>query len=131
MSAKIKYQSVINLAQVLGFKNLEAIEKDGVLYLSGMAASEADKQVVWDAYNKIDPDMRGADMILNIDVDPLAVPPVAKEEIYEVVAGDSLSKIAKKYDGLKWQDIYEANKDIIKNPDLIQIGWKLKIPKKM
>lgn len=127
MSAKIKYQSVINLAQVLGFKNLEAIEKDGVLYLSGMAASEADKQVVWDAYNKIDPDMRGADMILKIDVDPLAAP---KEEIYEVVAGDSLSKIAKKYEGLKWQDIYEVNKDIIKNPDLIQIGWKLKIPKK-
>lgn len=131
MSAKIKYQSVINLAQVLGFKNMESIEKDGVLYLSGMAASETDKQLVWDAYNKIDPDMRGADMILNITVDPMAVPPVPKEEIYEVVAGDSLSKIAKKYDGLKWQDIYEVNKDIIKNPDLIQIGWKLKIPKKM
>ncbi len=127
MSPKVKYQSVINLAQVLGFKNMEAIEKDGVLYLSGMAASEADKQLVWDAYNKIDPDMRGADMILNINVDPLAVP---QEEIYEVVAGDSLSKIAKKYPGLKWQDIYEANKDRIKNPDLIQIGWKLKIPRK-
>lgn len=127
MSATIKYQSVINLAQILGFKDLKAIEKNGILYLSGMAASQADKQMIWEAYNKIDPDMRGADMILNIDVDPNAIP---QQEIYEVVAGDSLSKIAKKYPGVSWNDIYEANKDKIKNPDLIHIGWKLKIPKK-
>jgi nucleoid-associated protein YgaU len=51
-------------------------------------------------------------------------------EIYEVVSGDSLSKIAKrKYgDAGLWKRIYEANTDLIKNPDVIQIGWKLKIP---
>jgi len=53
-------------------------------------------------------------------------------EIYEVVAGDSLSKIAKrKYgNGNLWRQIYDANRDVIKNPDVIQIGWKLKIPAK-
>ena len=53
-------------------------------------------------------------------------------EIYEVVAGDSLSKIAKKKygNGNLWRQIYEANKDVIKTPDVIQIGWKLKIPAK-
>ena len=53
-------------------------------------------------------------------------------ETYEVVAGDSLSKIAKKKYGHAndWKRIYEANKDLIKNPDVIQIGWKLKIPAK-
>jgi nucleoid-associated protein YgaU len=53
-------------------------------------------------------------------------------EIYEVVSGDSLSKIAKhKYGnaGL-WHRNYEANRDFIKNPDGIQVGWKLKIPAK-
>ena len=29
----------------------------------------------------------------------------------------------------KWPKIYEANKDLIKNPDLIQPGWELKVPK--
>jgi nucleoid-associated protein YgaU len=49
---------------------------------------------------------------------------------YTVVAGDSLSKIAKKLygDANKWKTIYEANKDIIKNPDLIHPGQKLNIP---
>jgi nucleoid-associated protein YgaU len=53
-------------------------------------------------------------------------------EIYEVVSGDSLSKIAKKKygNGNLWRRIYEANRDVIKNPDVIQIGWKLKIPAK-
>ncbi len=43
---------------------------------------------------------------------------------------DCLWKIAKKYykDGHKWKLIYNANKDKIKKPTLIQPGWKLKIP---
>jgi nucleoid-associated protein YgaU len=53
-------------------------------------------------------------------------------KIYEVVAGDSLSKIAKREYGnaSEWKRIFEANKDIIKNPDLIYPGQKLKIPPK-
>jgi nucleoid-associated protein YgaU len=49
---------------------------------------------------------------------------------YVVVKGDSLSKIAKhEYgDANKWRTIYEANKDLIKDPDLIYPGQQLKIP---
>ena len=49
---------------------------------------------------------------------------------YTVVAGDSLSKIAKRVynDGRRWKEIFEANKDQIKNPDLIYPGQVLKIP---
>ena len=56
--------------------------------------------------------------------------PTATVQTYTVVGGDSLSKIAKKFYGNanKWRDIFEANKDRISNPDLIQIGQVLKIP---
>ena len=52
------------------------------------------------------------------------------EKTYTVVAGDTLSKIAKREygDASKWHRIYEANKDTIKNPDLIYPGQTFKIP---
>jgi nucleoid-associated protein YgaU len=63
------------------------------------------------------------------DLGPKAAP-TAQEQIYTVVAGDSLSKIAKRYygDANKWPRIHEANRDQIKNPDLIHPGQRLKIP---
>jgi nucleoid-associated protein YgaU len=50
--------------------------------------------------------------------------------IYEVVSGDSLSKIAKREygDANKWKKIFEANSDLIKDPNKIFPGQKLKIP---
>ena len=54
----------------------------------------------------------------------------AQYQMYTVKGGDSLSKIARHLygDGDKWKSIWEANKDSVKNPDLIQPGWSLKIP---
>ena len=48
-----------------------------------------------------------------------------------VKPGDTLSGIAKAVYGDRkhWKEIYEANKDKIKNPDLIQAGWELRLPK--
>jgi nucleoid-associated protein YgaU len=49
---------------------------------------------------------------------------------YVVVSGDSLSKIAKREygDAQKWTKIYEANRNLIKDPDLIYPGQELRIP---
>jgi nucleoid-associated protein YgaU len=49
---------------------------------------------------------------------------------YTVVAGDSLSKIAKREygDASKWHRIFEANRDKIQNPDLIHPGQVLNLP---
>jgi nucleoid-associated protein YgaU len=61
-----------------------------------------------------------------------AAPAAPPEQTYTVVAGDSLSKISKKLygDANQWKRIFEANRDQIKNPDLIHPGQKLKIPAK-
>ena len=60
---------------------------------------------------------------------PAPVPP-SISRTYSVVAGDSLSKIAKREygDGNKWPMIFEANRDKVKNPDLIHPGQVLNIP---
>jgi len=63
--------------------------------------------------------------------------PVAEEEepeatyiLYTVVKGDCLWRIARKYlgDGRRYVEIYELNKDIIRDPDLIYISQILRIP---
>ena len=66
------------------------------------------------------------------DLPPLAPPAgtTGQSQTYVVVAGDSLSKIAKHFygDANKWPRIHEANREQIKNPDLIHPGQKLTIP---
>jgi len=49
---------------------------------------------------------------------------------HEVVAGDNLSKIAVKYygDASLYTKIFEANKDVLKDPNKIRVGQKLRIP---
>lgn len=51
-------------------------------------------------------------------------------QYHEVVKGDTLSKIAARYygDASLYMKIFEANRDIVKNPDLIKVGQKLRIP---
>jgi len=52
------------------------------------------------------------------------------EQSHEVVAGDTLSKISKQYygDASLYMKIFEANRNILKDPDLIKVGQKLRIP---
>jgi len=60
--------------------------------------------------------------------EPRNITPTGKT--YTVVPGDSLSKIAKREygDASKWRQIFQANKDVIENPDLIEPGQNLIIP---
>jgi nucleoid-associated protein YgaU len=57
-------------------------------------------------------------------------PSVETGRSYTVKKGDSLSKIAKREygDAQQWHRIYEANRDTIKDPDLIYPGQVLRLP---
>ena len=54
----------------------------------------------------------------------------AKVRTYVVQSGDSLSKIAQQFygDAKRWPEIFEANKDKIKDPNVIHPGQELRIP---
>lgn len=122
MSVQEKYQSLLEMANQNG-TTYSLSEGDGVLHIDGTAPSEEAKQQLWDEYNRIDPDYRSGDLMLNITVEGAAV----TGSTYTVVAGDNLTKIGEKY-GLTWQQVYDANRDIISDPDMIHPGQELKIP---
>jgi nucleoid-associated protein YgaU len=124
MSLQEKYQTLLELANQNG-TSFELSEGDGVLHVTGTAPSEEAKQQLWDEYNRIDPDYRAGDLMLNISVAGAAAG--GGGHTYTVVSGDNLTKIGQKY-GMSWQQIFEANKDIISDPDKIFPGQELKIP---
>jgi NitT/TauT family transport system substrate-binding protein len=66
---------------------------------------------------------------------PTATPVTAKStgagaQEYTVKAGDTLSKLSERFynSPYKWEKIYEANRESVKNPHYIYIGQKLMIP---
>lgn len=61
-----KYAGVISAAQSAGVSNLQVIEQDGILYVSGNAASTSAKDAVWNALGAIDSNYSASD--INVDV---------------------------------------------------------------
>jgi nucleoid-associated protein YgaU len=107
-----------------GIKDLGVTYKDGVVELTGTADSaEAMEKAVLMAGN-----VKG---VSEVKADGIAAPPQpAKVEYYIIQKGDTLSAIAKRYYGKAndYPRIFEANREVIKNPDLIYPGQKIRIP---
>ena len=61
----------------------------------------------------------------------LVAPAAEESQFHDVVSGDTLSGIAKKYYGNAndYMKIFEANKPMLSHPDKIYVGQKLRIPK--
>ena len=127
MALTDKYQSLIAMAQSSGVSNLNVEDNGTVLTLTGTAPNAQVKQQLWDEYNRLDPDMRSGDLVLQIDALESAG---GGGQTYTVKAGDSLSKIASHYPGVTWNEIFEANRDKIDDPDKIFPGQELTIPSK-
>ena len=123
---KAKYQPVIDYAKAIGV-SLKNVHMEGEkLLIKGDAPNEQIKNEVWNKIKSIDPQF--GDLTADIGVDPSLPVPM---QTYTVVSGDTLSKIAKKYygDAMQYPKIFEANRDILTNPDLIKVGQVLKIPR--
>ncbi len=122
MALTEKYQSLIDIANQNGVNNLQVAEQDGVLYVSGSTASGDVKQKMWDEYNRIDPDYRAGDLVLNIEIEG------GGYEEYTVASGDNLTKIAKDWDK-NWKEIWDANRAEVPDYNKIYPGQKLRIPR--
>lgn len=107
-----------------GVKDLNVVFKDGKVSLSGEAASaEALEKAVLIAGNVMG--------VSEVSAAELKAPPAAgKVEYYVIQKGDTLSKIAQQYLGnaAAYPKIFEANREVIKDPDLIYPGQKIRIP---
>ncbi len=78
-----------------------------------------------------DPHGQGRITIVNETVEEPSEPEQpADTTTYVVVAGDSLWKIAQQHygTGTRWDEIYQANRDIIQDPNAIWVGQVLVIP---
>ena len=108
-----------------GISNLEIKVEDGVATIKGDTDDpSALEKVILMAGNAMG--------IEEVRADEVTAPAqTATVEYYEVQKGDSLWKIAKNAygDGNRHPDIFEANKEVIQNPDLIFPGQMLRIPK--
>ena len=121
---KAKYQGVLDLGEKLAIKNGDVKEENGVLHVTGTANTQYEKNLIWDEIKKAGGD-NPADIMANIEVADTSI-----FANHTVTSGETLGKIAKQYYGnaSKYNVIFEANTNILKNPDVIQVGQELVIP---
>jgi nucleoid-associated protein YgaU len=124
MSVKDKYQSVLSLGERMGVRDGRVEEADGVLRMWGTVNTGYEKDQLWDAIKGAG-GSNPADIVADIQV---AEPGVYARHTVE--KGESLSKIAKHYYGdmMKYKQIFEANTNILNDPDQIEVGQELVIP---
>ncbi len=68
MALQDKYSELINAAKSSGVSNLQVREQNNVLYIDGQAPSGQVKDNLWNIYNKLDPDYKSGDVVMNVDV---------------------------------------------------------------
>jgi len=112
--------------------------QDNKLFIQGTAPSEQAKNRVWDQIKNVNPNW-AQDLTADITVDQNARPATqaqgasasgGQQQKYTVRPGDSLSKISKEVYGNAndYMKIFEANRDVLNDPNQIRPGQTLTIP---
>ena len=107
-----------------GIQDIQVAFDDGVVSISGAAQSpEAMEKAVLMAGN-----IKG---VSEVKAEGVKVPQSdVKVEYYVIQSGDTLSALAKRYYGnaKEYPKIFDANREVIKDPDKIFVGQKIRIP---
>jgi nucleoid-associated protein YgaU len=114
-----------------------AVEKLGFEVRDLNVEVKEDTAIVWGEANsqetreKVVLVLGNTEGIANVDDRMTVAVEEPQAQFHTVVSGDSLSKIAKKYYGnaMQYPIIFEANKPMLKSPDLIYPGQVLRVPK--
>ena len=115
--------------QLTSVKGLDVQFDDGTVTLCGECMSPADRdQAILIAGN-----VQGVEKVVADDLTfppPPPEEPELKIEFYEIQRGDTLGAIAKRYYGnaMDYPRIFEANRNVIEDPDKIYPGQKIRIP---
>jgi LysM repeat protein len=122
---KEKYQDLLDLAAKLNVRAIDVKEDGGKLSINGTTTYQLEKDMLWDKIKSYS----GWDKEVAADIK------TEKTDIYGVYTvkpGDTLGKVARQYlgDPKRYMEIFNANKDVLTNPDLIKVGQNLKIPNK-
>jgi len=121
----IKANKLLRFVMGLGLniEDLRVEYDDGKATLRGRAATQADKEKAILAVGN-------TEGVAEVDDQMQVSVAEAEARLYTVQKGDSLSKIAKQYygDPMKYPVVFEANKPMLDNPDLIYPGQVLRIP---
>ena len=135
---KGKYQGVLNTIEKQRVQLQNVHIQDGKLFIRGTAPSEDAKNKVWDEIKRIDPGY--SDLTADITVQEstggrtqtagAGIGGGQQSRTYTVQAGDTLSKISKQFYGNanEYMKIFEANRNLLKDPDKINPGQELVIP---
>jgi len=109
-------------------ENLDVAYDDGTVTLRGTVDSQATREKAVLLAGNVER-VEKVDDQLTVNVpEPEAV--VEEPVFYTVQKGDSLWKIAQAHygNGNKWEALFEANREVIKNPDLIYPGQQIRVP---
>ena len=67
MALQDKYKELIDTARNAGVQNLRVSEQNNVLHITGDAPNAQTKDNLWNIYNRIDPDFRAGDLVLDVN----------------------------------------------------------------
>lgn len=108
----------------LGVEKLQVeVEGEDTAIVSGIVQSQSDREKVVLCCGNVEGIAKVNDRLAIVAQEPQAT-------FYTVVSGDTLSKIAKEHygDAMQYPAIFEANKPMLTDPDLIYPGQVLRIP---